>query len=193
MKYAVTAPPRSGSHWMCDLISRIVDMPLINDDIEQWLTKDSVLHTHEIHKFVGTKLPQHCLVIAAQRKNVFDACISLEVAQRTNEWYYYSDLPVNPFDIDPDYFAKEIQRYQEFQNSFIEMLQQHNIPYVTCIYENLLASRDRYEYIADLIGYQQPVDPEKKDVVENRNTRDYKKIITNYDQLKNQWEEHGNA
>lgn len=185
MRYSVVGFGRSGSHWVGDLLSRISGLPLINDDIDSWRVRQSVLHTNDIDKILHTEFPCDGLLVFCIRKNSFDAIISLEVARYTNEWYQYSTDDFQPFCIDADLFVKNIRDHSRSQINSISTAEDKKIPHCVCIYEELVAARDRYRYVADTVGFTQSID--HRDVPENPNPRDYTKIVSNYAELKTIW------
>ena len=187
MRYAVIGYGRCGSLWTRDIIKFITNLPLINDDIEQWYHSDypSILHTHKAIKVLELNFSNDCFVVLCIRRNSFDALVSLAVARHTDEWYFYTDKTYPAFYVDPEEFQRDIQGHRFQQNQLIETAQKYQIPHAICEFEELTMVDDPYEYVSKLIPYSGSI-PDGT-IKKKQNPRDYKKIINNYNELEKIW------
>lgn len=187
MRYAVTGYGRCGSHWVRDLVRFITGLPLVNDNIDYWQNLDSpaMLHTHDAMDALQRKITQDHFFILCVRRNSFNALISLAVARHTNEWYHYTDTNFDPFYIDPMVFKEDLVFHAYNQHQLIETARRFQTPHSVCEFEDLIVAQNPYQYVAQLIGYRGQIS--SNTIKKRQNTRDYKKIVRNYDELKEIW------
>lgn len=187
MRYAIAGFGRTGSHWTGELIASITGLPIVFDDCQQWCNSDpAVLHTNQFHNLLNlVPFPEDSLTILCVRDNVFASCISYEVAKYTNEWYEYNNKNLAPFYIDSKFFIEKCAAFKQAQKEAAYDLQQKKIPHFVLTYEKLRAAADPRKYLIDCIQYQ-GIDHYSGRVAEG-NTRNYKDLVINYDQLEEQW------
>jgi hypothetical protein len=196
--FIIVTPGRTGSHWirsiLTDLCSDLYggfnkddiyvdDSPPVMTTI---INKRKILHTHDL-KFLteyASQSKDSCVLINSRRSNRFEATISHLIANKTNEYFWYTTTPVEPFRIDPiEFYRKHVNHkiYEMRINKFITPLYSR---VVDVYYEDLLSSPNAEKFIADLTGIPYSKTTEgfaQSDAL--RNPRNYGTMILNWREL----------
>lgn len=206
MKYIVVGHGRTGTHFVIDILTSCFPGTWEEvKDQEGLLTSaldDVVLHSNN-GNFILEKLYkilyESARVIYVYRKGTLALLASLAVAEKTEEWNYYTNLPVEPFEMDVKKFLADINGYYKFHRFIWQELQLTFPPErldIFC-YEDILAAEDPRLYVCEKLGLHYiPLQPfvgplPKKDIPRRgRNPRNYREIITNYAELEKAFEEH---
>jgi hypothetical protein len=180
---------RCGSHWVETTLKNLF----------------GVAHTHTIGPF--TMLPNGWIfhtngsttdllemhsairnsttLIYCVRKNYFNSVISFLVAEITDEWNAYTSKTVEPFVVDTVRFQTLINDFQYDQTITIprDILPLFN-NLITIEFEDLISSAIPEKYVADQLGIDYDLNYQQSDSVSsNKNTRNYKELILNWDEL----------
>ena len=206
MRYIITGKGRTGTHFVADLLGSCLpgSWEEVNTQEEMLIseTQDVIFHTNDSTTLVPNHLYQilyeTSTVIYCYRKNIMAMCVSMSVALKTGEWNFYSNDPVEPFDVDVDEFIFDVEEYYWFHSYSTERLQQIFPPdrlFIVC-YEDVLTAQNPRQFICEKIGLEfRPLEtivgPEDDGVVSRgKNPRDYRKIIKNYAELEKIYNEY---
>ena len=125
----------------------------------------------------------HCV-----RKNYFNVAISLLVAEISDEWTAYTSKTVEPFVVDTVRFQTLINDFQYYHTITIprDILPLFN-NLITIEFEDLISSAIPEKYMADQLGMDYDVNKHYQQSdhysSSNKNTRIYKDLILNWDEL----------
>jgi LPS sulfotransferase NodH len=179
---------RCGSHWVETTLKNIVGASHTIGSFTM-LSTGWIYHTNEKTDLIEmpSESRNSATLVYCVRKNHFDVAISFLVAEITNEWNAYTSKTVEPFVVDTVRFKKFIKNLHYYQTKEIpEDILPLFTDYVTIDYDRLISSAIPEKYIADQLGidynanknYGQP-----GSAPSNKNTRNYKDLILNWDEL----------
>lgn len=189
MRYAIVSFGRCGSQWAADLVAAVTDRPR-EFDLDRWQQTQSVFHTHEMMDIIPALQHKDCRTIICVRQDSFRKILSMEVARYTTEYTHYTyHRYFHPFQIDAAKFIDDVINDQRLQPQMIRELADQGIDYRVCKYEDLVGAADPYVFIEHLVDPADIAPGYDRDVKENPNPRDYTQLVTNYQELKNLWDE----
>jgi hypothetical protein len=166
-KYAIFTPGRTGSHLITRNLVDYYDSKQFNDH-EQNLTL-GVVHSH----YALWEPPDaEWIGIVSTRKNDFAAICSMHIARRTNDWFEYTNAPVQEFTIDYDDFVETFKHRVLFYQAFDPT---KFLKTITICYENLIADSTYLFGQLDIVR-------ETDFSVLDKSPYNYKKIIKNWQQ-----------
>lgn len=117
------------------------------------------------------------------RQNMFEAALSKKVAEAIGNWHTIVDYStVKPFEIPASWFIPYIKLVRQTTNNWIDKSNNYEVFY----YEDLFFSPDTYQPVLDFLGLKES--PHPYTIQKSNNYRNIKNIITNYDQLKEEYE-----
>ncbi len=210
--FIVYGPGRTGSHWVESILSDLygqgdsgfraggnLDVKLMPD---RW-----IYHTNSLERLreVQLEVRKSVTLIYCNRKNYFDAIMSLYICYRTGEWYDYTDNLIHPFTIDVTEFNNRLTGYYSRHAEFNQLTQEElhddlkghtGVRYpkiITIEYEDLVNSEIPEKYIAERLGLEYEKTQCWSQVGSKKNPRNYKDLILNWDELleiyekKNMW------
>jgi len=175
---------RCGSHWVESIMIDLLGGIGRSNNNVQLMPHGWVLHTHDIDYLLRypREIREETMLISCYRENKFDQSISYLVAQKTNEWFVYSDKQIAPFTIDPSEFeavlvgvAGENEDYRQLSTlwpNFVEIK-----------YEDLVNSEIPEKHVAACVGMEYKKTQGRAQHIAKKNPRDYQKLILNWDEL----------
>lgn len=179
---------RCGSHWVEAMLKNLFGATHTVDSFTP-LTTGWIYHTNGTTGLLEmpSEIRNSATLIYCVRKNYFDVAISFLVAEITDEWFTYTSKTVEPFVVNTVRFQTLINELQYFQTKEIptNILPLFN-NLITIDFDNLISSVIPEKYIADQLGIDYDVDKnyyQLDSVSSNKNTRNYKELILNWDEL----------
>ena len=179
---------RCGSHWVEATLKNLFGATHTVDSFTP-LTTGWIYHTNGTTGLLEmpSEIRNSATLIYCVRKNYFDVAISFLVAEITDEWFTYTSKTVEPFVVNTVRFQTLINELQYFQTKEIptNILPLFN-NLITIDFDNLISSVIPEKYIADQLGIDYDVDKnyyQLDSVSSNKNTRNYKELILNWDEL----------
>ena len=176
---------RCGSHWVETTLKNLFGVTHTIDGFTP-LPNGWILHTNGPTDLLGmsSDIKNSATVIYCVRKNYFDVVISFLIAEITDEWSAYTSKTVEPFVVDTVRFQKLIKdlyylQTVEIPNDILPLF----TDYVTIDYDNLISSAIPEKYMADQLGIDYDVNKHYQQSSSNKNTRIYKDLILNWDEL----------
>ena len=123
------------------------------------------------------------MFVRCSRQNKFEQAISYLVANKTNEWFVYSNKEFIPFIIDPQQVADQIADL--IGNSYHEYEFPNNIwpNFVDIVYEDIANSEIPEKYIAERLGLEYKKTQGWAQHGSRKNPRNYKDLILNWNEL----------
>ena len=175
---------RCGSHWVESIMIDLLGGIGRSNNNVQLMPHGWILHTHELIEL--TKFPKEVrestMLISCYRENKFDQIISYLVAQKTNEWFVYSDKQIAPFTIDPSEFeavsvgvTSEHEDYGQLSTlwpNFFEIK-----------YEDLVNSEIPEKYVAKCLGIKYKKTQGWSQQGSRKNPRNYQNLVLNWNEL----------
>lgn len=180
--YIITGGGRTGSHWLEQIVKFITDYK--STDIHNLDGQGWVAHTNEPKdlQMLDQRHRETCGLLIIDRSDKAARAISYLVARRIDEWFFYSDKYIEPFDIEPRVFHMVQHGHQEWQQQIDTQVRPIYSHVIDFEYEELIAHSDRVEdYVAARLGI--PNLGGQKDWSQNRNPRDYRSLVRNYRDL----------
>ena len=174
---------RCGSHWVESIMIDLLGGTGRSHCNTQLMPHGWILHTHELIEL--TKFPKEVrestMLILCSRENKFDQSISYHVAQKTNEWFVYSDEQIAPFTIDP----------VAFEGTLTSVLT-HGYPddlltlwpnLINIKYEDLANSEIPEKYVAKCLGLEYKKTQGWSQQGSRKNPRNYQNLVLNWNEL----------
>lgn len=170
---------RTGSHWLEQLVKFVTDYT--ETDLNSVRGEKWVAHSNQLDQLASVDLTrrQTCALLVIKRRDIFAQAMSFALAEHTQEWFTYSDDPVQPFDLDPQLFHARLQGCKLWNHIFdkeIRPLYSHVIDFD---FEELIDWQQSVEdHVAQRLGVINPHG--HKDWQVNRNPRHYTRLVRNW-------------
>ena len=177
---------RCGSHWVETTLKNIVGATHTIGTFTM-LSTGWIYHTNGKDDLLEmpSEIKNSATLVYCVRKNYFEVAISFLVAEITDEWFHYTSKTVEPFVVDTARFKtllNDIHRYRT--KEILEDILPLFTNLVTIDYDRLISSAIPEKYIADQLGIDYDLNYQQSDsVLSNKNTRNYKELILNWDEL----------
>jgi hypothetical protein len=183
---------RCGSHWvesiiidLCGSVSK--SLPSGVNNLIHLLPTGWIVHTHDVDVINCNnpiEVQESTWLISCYRENKFEQAISYFVAQKTNEWFVYSDAEFTPFIVDLIEFEKTLTGLLLSDKA----LPANNLPllwpnFVEIKYEDLVNSEIPEKYMAECLGLTYKQTQGWAQHGSKKNPRNYQKLILNWDKL----------
>jgi len=175
---------RCGSHWVEEMLRNIFNVsyavgpftPMSTGWIYHTNGKDDLLE-------MPSKIKNSATLVYCVRKNYFDVVISFLVAEITDEWWHYTSKTVEPFVVDTARFKTLLNDIHDYRTKEIpkDILPLFSNA-ITIEFDNLISAEIPEAYVADLLGIDYVIN-ENNCQPGNKNTRNYKDLILNWDEL----------
>ena len=179
---------RCGSHWVETMLKNLVGAPHTVGPLTL-LPTGWIYHTNGKADLLEmpSEIKNSATLVHCVRKNHFDVVISFLVAEITGEWFHYTSKTVEPFVVDTVRFQTLIDDLQYFQTKEIpeDILPLFN-NLITIDFDNLISSAIPEKYVADQLSIDYDVNKnyqQSNPVSSNKNTRNYKELILNWNEL----------
>jgi hypothetical protein len=175
---------RCGSHWVETLLKNLLGV---------WCTYDSftptptgwIYHTNREEDLLEmpSEIRDSVTLVYCVRKNYFDVAVSKMMAEISDEWFHYTNKTIEPFVADTARFKWLIDDLQSLETKRVpeNILPLFNNP-ITIVFDNLIKAEIPEKYVADQLGIDYVVD-DKHCQPSYKNTRNYKDLILNWDEL----------
>ena len=180
---------RCGSHWVAIMLKNFCSAMTYTVGPVTLLPTGWIYHTNGKDHLLEmpSEIRNSATLVYCVRKNYFDVAISLLVAEISDEWYFYTSKTVDPFVVDTVRFRtliRDLQYYHtiEIPENILPLF--NNL--ITIEFDNLISSAIPEKYMADQLGIDYDVDKNyyESDSASNyKNTRIYKDLILNWDEL----------
>lgn len=180
--YIVAGGGRTGSHWLEQIVKFVTDYPEIDLgklDGEKW-----VAHSNELEDLVRVDPDwrQTCALLVTRRRDTFAQAMSFIMAEHTDEWFTYTNKPVEAFDLDPQAFLSRQRGCELWNQAFDRDIRPLYTRVIDFEFEELLVQGDKVEdHVAQRLGIPNPNG--HKDWLINRNPRDYRRLVRNWRDL----------
>lgn len=187
-RFIVFGHGRCGTNWVKDsLKSMLGTQSQTYYELDQWALSDyqfPILHTNlsTVIKQIPEYLKEQSTLLVCLR-NPFDTVISLYAAQYTNEWYHYTEKSFDPISINSNEFMIQIVRNIEYTKQNLKDIPYYYNRYAVIDYEKFYQSKNKTDYLSEVLNLSFPQETNSSFVV-RKNPRDYKKLIANYNELK---------
>jgi hypothetical protein len=204
--YIVYGPGRTGSHWVESILSDLYGYgatgwtPLNNHDVKL-LPSNWIYHTNTFDSLqnIFQEVRDSATLIYCNRKNYFDAVVSLYTARATDEWNKYTDKIIQPFTIDIDEFNDLLISYHQRHHDFNHMVHKEvhigsnsvgnrcfgprYSKIITIEYEDLVNASVPEKFVAECL--QIPYTETRKWAQQDnpKSARNYKDLILNWNEL----------
>ena len=179
---------RCGSHWVEAILKNLCGVTYGFGPFTI-LPNGWIYHTNEKTDLIEMprEIRNSAALVYCVRKNHFDVAISFLVAEITDEWHAYTSKTVEPFVVDTVRFKKFIKDLHYYQTIEIprDILPLFN-NLITIEFEDLISCAIPEKYIADQLGIDYDLDKNYYQLhsrPSNKNTRNYKELILNWDEL----------
>ena len=173
---------RCGSHWVESIMIDLLGGIGCSNNNVQLMPHGWILHTHELIEL--TKFPKEVrestMLILCSRENKFDQSISYYVAQKTNEWFVYSDEQIAPFTIDPVAFEGTLTSVLTHDPDDLLTLWPNLI---NIKYEDLANSEIPEKYVAKCLGIKYKKTQGWSQQGSRKNPRNYQNLVLNWNEL----------
>jgi hypothetical protein len=174
---------RCGSHWVESIMIDLLGGIGRSNNNVQLMPHGWILHTHELIEL--TKFPKEVrestMLILCSRENKFDQSISYHVAQKTNEWFVYSDEQIAPFTIDPVAFEGTLTSV--LTHSYPDDLLTLWPNLINIKYEDLADSEIPEKYVAKCLGIKYKKTQGWSQQGSRKNPRNYQNLVLNWNEL----------
>lgn len=180
--YIVAGGARTGSHWLEQLVKFITDYR--PTDLRDLGGTGWVAHTNDLADLsqVDEKVRKTCGLLIITRRDTFARAMSHFMARHTDEWFAYTDRPIDPFDIDPQAFRERQQGYEHWKQACDDRIRPLYAHVIDFEFEELLAEDSCIEdHVARRLGLVNTRG--HKDWTVNRNPRDYRRLVRNWQDL----------
>ena len=188
--YLLPTPGRTGSHFITSVFQSKGGCVIHHPSQKGWVSKlhnayylnsPTIVHTHSIHLIneIVNELPIKFKLILNLRKNLFDQTLSYCTAFKTNQFNFYFN-PVSRIDIQ----LNEILLYYDTVRLFDtnKLLERQWAEVIELKYEELTE-----EYILGKLSMNGDLFKLKNGPPTHKSNYDYKSIVNNYDELKEQF------
>ena len=180
---------RCGSHWVETTLKNIVGATHTIGSFTM-LSTGWIYHTNGKIDLLEmpSAIKNSATLVYCVRKNYFNGVISFLVAEITDEWNAYTSKTVEPFVVDTVRFQTLINDFQYYQTTEIprDILPLFN-NLITIEFEDLISCAIPEKYMADQLGIDYDVNKNYQQsdyyISSNKNTRNYKELILNWDEL----------
>lgn len=179
---------RCGSHWVETILINLLGVKYTVDSFTM-LPTGWIYHTNGTTEILEmpSEIRDSTTLIYCVRKNHFDVAVSKLVAEISDEWYHYTSKTVEPFVADTARFKWLINDLQYIQTKTVpeDILPLFNNS-VVIDFDHLTSSAIPEKYIADQLGIDYAVNEnscQTDSAPSNKNTRNYKDLIVNWDEL----------
>jgi hypothetical protein len=175
---------RCGSHWVETILINLLGVKHTVDSVTM-LPMGWIYHTNRDTDILEmpSEIRNLTTLIYCVRKNYFDVAISKLVAGISDEWYFYTSKKVEPFVADTARFTLLIN---DLQYIATKRVPENILPLfnnqIVIDYDNLIRTEIPEAYVADLLGIDYVIN-ENNYQPSNKNTRNYKDLILNWDEL----------
>ena len=175
---------RCGSHWVESIMIDLLGGTGRSNNNVQLMPHGWILHTHDIDYLLRypREIREETMLISCYRENKFDQIISYLVAQKTNEWFVYSDKQIAPFTIDPSEFEDVLVGVTS-ENEDYSQLSTLWPNFFEIKYEDLVNSEIPEKYVAKCLGLKYKKTQGWAQCGSNKNPRNYKDLILNWNEL----------
>jgi hypothetical protein len=188
--FIIYGPGRTGSQWTESLLIGLLDAKSWRHNSFSLFSDCWICQTNDIDVLLGIprKIRDSITLFVCDRSNAFERTISYVVAKETNEFFFYTDKTIVPIKVDPTYFKEELDNYQCTLDKFNRTVVPLYNSIVRIDYDALSAAAVPEHYIADQLGvnYRLNLDYHHISI---KNTRDYKKVILNWEELHQLYQE----
>ena len=175
---------RCGSHWVESIVIDLLGgIGRSHNDIHI-MPHGWILHTHDIDHLLRypQEVREKTMLISCYRENKFDQTISYLVAQKTNEWFVYSDKQIAPFTIDPSEFEAVLVGITS-ENEDYGQLSTLWPNFFEIKYEDLVNSKIPEKHVAKCLGMKYKKTQGWAQRGSKKNLRNYKDLILNWNEL----------
>ena len=175
---------RCGSHWVESIMIDLLGGDARGHNDIQMMPHGWILHTHDIDYLL--RYPQavreKTMLISCYRENKFDQTISYLVAQKTNEWFIYSDKQIAPFTIDPSEFKAELVGIASENEDYCQLSTLWP-NFFEIKYEDLVNSEIPEKYVAKCLGIKYKKTQGWSQQGSRKNPRNYQNLVLNWNEL----------
>lgn len=192
---------RTGSHWVESIIIDIYNSKMSLDSIQPNVVFRSgdlslfptfwIYHTNQFDavREISVEIKNSTTLVYCCRKNYFESTISLLVAQRTGEYFEYTNKAIEPFVVDIQEFKMQIYYRKHYLPALMARILPSYPRVVNIEFDDFISAKFPYQYVSDQLGidyienvpnhYRDFLDQSKK----NQNKRSYKELILNWEEL----------
>ena len=183
--FVIYGPGRTGSHWVESILIGLIAPASFRQGNFSLLPNEWIYHTNQLHECTGLprEIRDSVTLIVCNRSNHFDTAISHMIARHTDEWFVYTDKPVDPFNVDPEEFTYLLHAQRDSYWAVKLALEPMFSHIIHINYDKLAAADSPEKHVADLLGIEYTVNSTQYMHLSVKNTRNYKELILNWDQL----------
>jgi hypothetical protein len=179
---------RCGSHWVETILINLLGVKHTVDSFTM-LPTGWIYHTNREADVLElpSEIKNSVTLVYCDRKNYFDVAVSKMVAEISDEWFFYTSKTIEPFVADTARFEWLINDLHYVRTKKVPA---DILPLFTNLvsidYDRLISSEIPEKYIADRLGIDYDANKNYSQTdsePSNKNTRNYKDLILNWDEL----------